>query len=111
MDEEISPRPLVESSTVMHLDMNAARQLAVDEAYNIAIQTREDARTYRWSCPSVKLESLNMGSQVIPVYHIAVILAKRGGLFSLGGKRRFEFQLEAMSGNFIGLEDHGWEEW
>ena len=94
----------------MTLDMQDARQLAVDEAYTIAGQSRADAHTYRWSCPTVELTSLTLGAQAVPIYRIVVTLDKPYRLFSPGGRREFQFQLDPTSGKFVGLKDSGWQE-
>lgn len=110
MGDEIVRQPLVESSAPLTLDMPAARQRAIDEAYAMAQQSRSDAHSYQWSCPSVELMSIMLGTQAVPVYKVVVVLSKRWTLFSAGGSRQYTFQLDAVTGRLVGLADSGWQD-
>lgn len=115
-DERVGPmdppahRPVVEPAASMAIDMPAARQQCVDEAYAIALQSRPDAHTYAWSVPSVELIPLAVGPHPVPIYRVTVHLERPYRLFVRGGKRIFTFQLDPASGRFVGLQDSGWVE-
>ncbi len=89
-------------------EWEGARKRAIDEAYAIATQSRPDTAYGAWVCPTIELVPVAMGTVSVPIYRVVVELSKKPALFASGGRRRFEFQLDAASGEMVGLQDGGW---
>lgn len=104
----IRPEALPPQSFALGLNMEGARKRAIDEAYAIATQSRPDTAYWAWVCPTIELVPMAMGTVSVPIYRVVVELSKKPALFASGGRRRFEFQLDAASGEMVGLQDGGW---
>lgn len=104
----LHPEAMPENSVTLALNMESARKRAVGEAYAVAERTRPEVAYWPWRCPVVELVPLTLGTMALPIYHVVVYLEKPKGFMAKPERRDFDFQIEAASGQIVGMKDSGW---